>query len=333
MSMKTLVKYFIVIALLLSILMKPTLADGKVHLRVGYLPILDHLTLLVSHAQDNCSFQRVNIQPKMFKAWREMVGALRAGVIDAAFILSPLAMDLFNKGVAIKTIILAHRDGSAITVKTGSNISSAADLNGKAIAIPDRKATHTALLNHYLTGGGISLQDVTTKVIAPPNMIKAMKLGRIDAFIVAEPFGAKAQHDNVGKILVLTKEIIDNHVECIVVVNQDVIKNNRTALQEWVDSLIRAGKWIDKDKLENGSKQVAKITAKRYFPHSEATIIRGLQTPSNRISFSDLNPVLDDFQIIVDISLPAGIIEPVNLKAFIDASFFRKHVLEKPLTN
>jgi len=319
--MKTFIKYFIVIILCLS--WGKTFADNRVHLRVGYLPILDHLTLLVSHSKDNCLSQQIDIQPKMFKAWGEMVGALKAGVIDAAFILSPLAMDLFNQGVDIRTILLAHRDGSAITVKTGSNIRSAADLKGKAIAIPDRKATHTALLNHYLMSGGFSLKDITAKVIAPPNMLKAMKLGRIDAFIVAEPFGAKAQHNGIGKILVLTKEIIEHHVECIVVVNQQMIKKHRTAIQEWVNSLIRAGKWIDKDKLENGSKQVAKITAKKYFPHSEEAIIRGLQNPSNRISFSDLNPVLSDFQTIVDISLQADIIENVDLDSFIDDSFYR----------
>ncbi len=50
-------------------------------------------------------------------------------------------------------------------------------------------------------------------------MIQAMSLDKIDAFIVAEPFGAKAQSKNIGKILILSKDIINNHVECIVVVD------------------------------------------------------------------------------------------------------------------
>jgi len=103
------------------------------------LPILDHLTLLVSHAKDNDSFQHVTIKPKMFRSWREMVGALQAGVIDAAFILSLLAMDLFSQGVNIKTVLLAHRDGSAITIKSDSSIINAKDLRDKVIAIPDKK--------------------------------------------------------------------------------------------------------------------------------------------------------------------------------------------------
>jgi len=303
--------------------------NAETTLKVGYLPILDHLTLLVSHTQDNEAFKEVKIEPKMFKSWRGMVGALKAGVIDAAFILSPLAMDLFNKGVDIKTILLAHRDGSAITIKANSSIQSAAALKGKKIAIPHKVSTHTALLNSYLLTGGISLKDVVTSVIAPPDMIKAMKGGVIDAFIVAEPFGAKAQSEGVGEILVLTKDIVNHHVECIVVVKQDVLKSQATAVQEWVNSLVRVGQFIDTDKLNNGSKTVASLTAKKYYPHSESIIINGLQNPSDRISFSDLNPSLADFQTIVDISLQAGIIGKVNLDTFIDDSFYQKAVINK----
>jgi len=63
---------FIVISML--VVTQSIYATEKVELRVGYLPILDHLTLLVSHAKDNDSFQQVTVKPKMFKSWREMVG-------------------------------------------------------------------------------------------------------------------------------------------------------------------------------------------------------------------------------------------------------------------
>ncbi|MEK8018773.1 MAG: ABC transporter substrate-binding protein, partial [Candidatus Parabeggiatoa sp.] len=90
--MKNIIKYTLIILFGTLIFLGYANAAPKIQLKVGYLPILDHLTLLVSHRQDRCTFEQVEIQPKMFKAWREMVGALKAGVIDAAFILSPLAM-------------------------------------------------------------------------------------------------------------------------------------------------------------------------------------------------------------------------------------------------
>ncbi|MDM8545633.1 ABC transporter substrate-binding protein [Candidatus Venteria ishoeyi] len=303
-----------------------TAVSAKTTLKVGYLPILDHLTLLVSHVQDNKNFQQVDIKPKLFKSWGAMTGALKAEVIDAAFILSPLAMDTFNKGSNIRAILLAHRDGSAITIKKGANIHSAADLKGKKVAIPYRISTHTALLNQYLSNDGLSLKDIKTRIIAPPDMIKAMHIGVIDAFIVAEPFGTKAQNQGLGEIMKLTKDIVPNHVECIVVVREEVLQQSPAAVEEWVASLIRAGQFIDQDKLENGSKAVAQMTAKKYWPYNKKDIISGLQNPSDRISFSDLKPDKADFQTIVDISIDSNILDKVDLNRFIEPRFYQKAV-------
>ena len=290
-------------------------------LKVGYLPILDHLPLLVSQTQDNKKFKAIHIDHTMFKSWPSLSGALKAGVIDAAFILTPMAMDLFNNGAPIQTILLAHRDGSAITVAKDSAITSAKDLKGQAIAIPAQNATHTALLDKYLRGADLSLKDVDTRVIAPMLMIEAMRRNIISAFIVAEPFGSKAQNEGVGKVLVLTKDIEKHHIDCIVVVKQAVLQTNSEGIQEWVNSLLRAGKFIEKDKQENGGKETAELVAP-YFPHSAEAIIGGMQNPPDRISFADLNPKREDFQTILDISKQAGIIGEVDLDKFIEPKFY-----------
>lgn len=296
---------------------------AKTIIKVGYLPILDHLTLVVSHERDNEKFKEVNVELKMFKRWDDMAGALNAGVIDAAFILSTLAMDMFDTGSDIKTVLLAHRNGSAITVKKDSEIKSAAGLKDKRIAIPHGKATHVALLDKYLREEGLSLKNVDATVVDPPNMEDALKLGNIDAFIVAEPFGAKAHLHGVGKVLVLTKDIVDKHVECIVVVRNQFLKQNVSAVQEWVDSLIRAGKFIEKDKRKNRLNQVSAI-AKKYMGHDEEVVREGLKNPTDRILFDNLNPDISDFQKIVDIAVQAGIIEKVDLEGFIDGRFYKK---------
>lgn len=300
---------------------------GEVHakttIKVGYLPILDHLPLVVSHERDNEKFKEVNVELKMFKRWDDMAGALNAGVIDSAFILSTLAMDMFNTGSDIKTVLLAHRNGSAITVKKDSGINSAIGLKDKRVAIPHRKATHVALLDKYLRKVGLSLKDVDATVVDPPNMEDALKIGNIDAFIVAEPFGAKAHLHGVGRVLVLTKDIVDKHVECIVVVRNQFLKQNVSAVQEWVDSLIRAGKFIEKDKRENKLSEVSAI-AKKYMGHDEEVVREGLKNPTDRILFDNLNPDISDFQKIADIAVQAGIIEKVDLEGFIDGRFYKK---------
>jgi|GEM_PF-4949428 len=52
----------------------PAIAIPKTEFKIGYMPILDHLTLLVSHAQDNNAFKKIQIEPKLFKSWNSVVG-------------------------------------------------------------------------------------------------------------------------------------------------------------------------------------------------------------------------------------------------------------------
>jgi NitT/TauT family transport system substrate-binding protein len=314
--------YYLILLLLLLSVFKVL---AKESINVGYLPILDHLPLVVAHANDNEKSMHINVIPKKFKSWSRMVGAFNSGAIDAAFILAPLAIDMYSKKPDLQTILLSHRDGSAITVKVGSGINSAMALKGKTIAIPAKLSTHNALLNQYLNTSNLSLSDVKTPVIAPPHMEIAMKKGAIDAFIVAEPFGAKAQTNDVGKILVMTSQIEKEHIDCIVIVKKEYLKKHQKGIQEWVDSLIRAGKFIDIDKLENNSKKVSSIASQsHYMGHQENIIINGLQMPSDRISFSNLNPDISGFITILNMSIKAKILKNIDIKDFVNETFYQK---------
>jgi NitT/TauT family transport system substrate-binding protein len=292
---------------------------AKETLRVGYLPIMDHLILPVSHALDNPQYQHLDVQPRLFKKWTELAGALKANKIDAAFVLAPLAMKMFQNGLDIKTILLAHRDGSAITVTKNSSIQNAADLKGKRIAIPGHKSTHVALLDSYLKKSGLSLENVTLKSIAPPNMQKAMELGFIDGFIVAEPFGSKAVKQNVGNLLVLSREILPNHIDCIVVINNTFLTTYSEAVKEWIASLIKASQWIEHDRVTSQAHSVANlVSGGHYFSHTNELIINALTEPLEKISFTNLKPDIKDFEVILNIGKEAGIIDHIDLTHFID---------------
>lgn len=301
----------------------PAVVHSRNRMRVGYIPILDHLLLGVSHEYDNVSFKHIDIEPVKFKRWDEVAGALNSGALDGAFLLSNFAMDLFDSGSNIKTILIGHRHGSGISVARDSVIRSAADLKGKNIAVPARISTHVALLESYLRGAALTIRDVNTSVVDPPNMVNALKSGSIDAFIVAEPFVAKAELEGTGRTLILSKDIILNHICCVVVVRNEVLKGNPEGIQEWVDSLIKSGRFVEKDKVASRSRTVAPIGSK-YLGHNESLIIEVLQHPKDRITYADLNPRKSDFQTILGLSVKAGVLGDVDLDRFIDGSFYKR---------
>ena len=230
-----------------------------------------------------------------FKSWDALAGALKANVIGGAMILSNLGMDLFNNGLDIRSVAVGHRHGSGITVRADSSIKSPADLKGKTVAVPYRVCTQAAILDKYLKSGGLSLKDVNVMAVAPPNMPASLKAGSIDAFLGPEPAGERALQEGSGKILKLSKDIVPNHICCIVVVQKRQMSSNTEGIREWVHSMQRSGKFIDDDKAK-GSKEVATL-ARKYVQIDERVIVNVMQQPANRITYSDLAPKLADYQI------------------------------------
>lgn len=308
-------------ALGLSSLGFPLIAAGKTTLKMGYIPILDHFALLMSHARDNSSFKAIDIEPVQFKSWDALAGALKANVVGGAMILSNFGMDLFNNGLDIRSVAVGHRHGSGITVRADSSINSPADLKGKTIAVPYKVSTQAAILDKYLRSGGLSLKDVTMMAVPPPNMPDSLKAGSIDAFLGPEPAGERAVQAGTGKILKFSKDIVPNHICCIAVVHKQELSSNPAGIREWLHSMQRSGKFIDEDK-GRGSKEVATL-ARKYVQIDERVIVNVLQQPANRITYNDLAPKLADYQTIHDLSVSAGLIQKTDLNAFVDESFFK----------
>ncbi len=306
-------------ALGLSSLGFPAISIGKTTMKVGYIPILDHFAMLISHARDNASFKAIDIEPVQFKSWDALAGALKSNVINGAMILSNFGMDLFNNGVDIRTVAVGHRHGSGVTVRADSSIKSAADLKGKTVAVPYRVSTQAAILDKYLKTAGLSLKDITVMPVPPPNMPDSLKAGSIDAFLGPEPAGERAVQAGIGKILKLSKDIMPNHICCIAVVQKQQLSSNPEGIREWVHSMQRNGKFIDADK-SKGSKEVATL-ARKYVQVDERVIVNVMQHPTNRIIYSDLAPKLADYQAIHDMSVSAGLIQKTDLKTFVDESF------------
>lgn len=299
----------------------PRIALAKTTMTIGHMPILDHLALVVAHAQEGGSLKQVDLKTRQFKAWTEIGSALKSGVVDGALLLSNLSMDMFNNGMDVRAVLVGHRHGSAITIRNELSLSNASELKGKTIAIPAKVSTHAALLSYYLESASLTLQDINVKEIAPANMLSALKGGGIDGYIVAEPFCAKAELDGAGKVMVLSKNILPEHICCVLVVSNKIITSEPDAVQELVGAMVRGGKFIEDDKVKNGGKTVAGIGAK-YLNQDEPSILKSLTSPLDRITYGNLNPDKADFQKIVDISVKANILKAVDLNAFIVPTFY-----------
>lgn len=264
----------------------PTLkAADFTKVKIGYLPITDHLVLIAKELYPD-SFTAVK-----FSSWAELSEALRSGSIDAAFILTPLALKLASDGLKIKALMAAHRDGSALTVKKGL-IKSASELKGKKIAIPSRFSTHFLLLSELLKNNQIKIDEVSLVDMAPPEMPFALQSGQIEAFIVAEPFGVIAQNAGFGETLIFSGDIQKNHICCIFVANENLAQNKEQA-QTLLNHFIKAAHLGDTDANE-ASKLAQKVLGHK--PNIIKQVIENkelIQYTHLRLEKADIDKVLE----------------------------------------
>lgn len=289
-------------------------ANPKAKIKIGYLPITDHLLIL---AAANQKFKHVEIVPVKFSAWPDITDALKSGAIDAAFLLTPIGISLRQKGIPIKVVYLGHRNGSVITVKTGDEIKSVQDLKNRAIAIPSRFSTHNILLRKVLTDKGINPdKEVRMIDMAPPEMPVALATGRIDGYIVAEPFGAQAEFQKVGKILIMSKDIWPNHICCVLNVHETALQKYPEAIKEIVTAMHKTAQFIEKNP-ESAAKQ-----SEQFLGQKPEIVQYVLTKPAGRLTFNRLVPEMHDFIATQDLMIKFGIANTkINLNEYVDSRY------------
>jgi NitT/TauT family transport system substrate-binding protein len=299
-------------------------------LRIGYLPITHAALPLIVYEQSGGKLESFDLEMVKFSSWAELAEALQSGKIDGGGdILNNLAYKIVSKGVPLQSVLMAVRDGSALIVK--KSIGDPAQLKGATVAIPSRFSPHYILLHEYLLKNGIDPdKDLIQIEMAPPDMVQALAAGSIDGFIVAEPFGAQAEELGIGKILALSKDLelpASKSLECGITLRKDFIDRHPEAVQEFVDKMIEAGIWIDKEP------QAAADLLAPILGQKPATILHALIEPPGRSGFSDLYPIKSEYQGLHDSMISLGLLEKkIDIDAFVNDRFAKEAYKKLGLT-
>lgn len=257
-----------------------------------------------------------------FTDWPTVTEALNAKEIGAAFILAPLAMELARNAADIRIVYLGHRDGTAIVVRTDSDIRDFGDLRGKTVAIPMRYANQNLLMHKMMKEWGMPYDSIDLRELPPPDHPTALSEGSIDGYIVGEPFAAKAEVDGFGRVLYHTKDIWPDFISCVLVVRQDLIESERALIQELVDGIAMSGKWLDEDLSHR--MDAAEIAAEHYYFQDPELLKFVLSKPVDRVKYTQLGPLKADFDEIMELGVEIGVLSgPIAFEDYVDDSFVR----------
>lgn len=221
---------------------KALASTPKIGVKIGFVPISDHLCIIASKLHKSENFM---IVPIKFASWVDLAEALRAGAIDGAFMLAPLGLMLRANGAKIKTVLSAHKNGSALVAR--SDVVGFKQLAGKKIAVPSKFSMHYFLLDTILKRENMSA-DITE--MAPPEMPFALLSHQIDAYIVAEPFGQMAVNfKGRAKNLLFSKDIKPNHICCTLNFQEEIL--SKPYFNELLGAFRKAASFITKDHVKS----------------------------------------------------------------------------------
>jgi len=299
--------------------------SGIETLEVAGLPVTCNLTIpVVCEARDlNRNAASANFAFRRYNGWPEIKEALLAGQVNAAYMLAPLVMDLVSKDVPVKVVSIGHRSGAVIMVRKDSPYRNFRDLAGKRVAVPSRFAVDYLFLRKELAKEGMTIKDVRIAEMAPPDMPAALFAKAVDAYCTGEPYGAAAQRAGYAVPLRMTRDDWPNYMCCVLTVRQQLIDENPALVQELVNYVQAAGRWLDAAPAHRA--RAADISSDRkYFNQDKAIIQYVMDNPADRVTYGDLRMIKEEFDEMMQLSIQAGTLKsPIPFESYTDSRFVK----------
>ncbi|HSI17640.1 MAG TPA: ABC transporter substrate-binding protein [Sphingomonas sp.] len=258
-----------------------------------------------------------------YSGWPELKESLMSGDLQAGYMLAPLVMDLADKKVPVKIVSIGHRSGAVIMVRTDSEYRNFRSLAGKRVAIPSRFAVDFLFLRKMLAKEGMTTKDVEVVEMAPADMPAALFVKGVDAYCTGEPFGAAAQRAGYARPLTMTRDEWPRYMCCVLTVREELIASNRPLVQNMVDYVLAAGRWLDGQR--KNRETAIQLAAKREYFNQDPEILRFVMAhPEDRVTYGDLRMVPSEFDDLMNQAVAAGTLKhPVPFAKYVDESFAR----------
>jgi nitrate/nitrite transport system substrate-binding protein len=234
----------------------------KKDVKIGFLPITCATPIIFAHAAGFYAKEGLNVTLLKTAGWAVVRDKTLSGEYDASHMLSPmpLAITVGAGSTAVPMVMPAieNINGNAITLHVKhKDKRDPRQWKGMKFAIPFDYSMHNFLLRHYLAANGVDPdKDVQLRVMAPPDMVAALKSDNIDGFIVAEPFNQRAVYEGIGFIHMLTSEIWDGHPCCAFAATAEFATKNPNTFGAIVRALMQATRFASSPDNRKGVAQM-----------------------------------------------------------------------------
>lgn len=240
---KCLYRGLIFTAFILLTITSPVSATTPTPLKIGYIPLVSQLPLIISYYYDQ--FRFVSVQPSLsqYSSFTSLEAAFRVGAIDTALVPIPAALSMAADNLEIKLLGQVSRGGSLLVAK---NLGDYNYLKDKVIGVPGLDSNENLYLKETLARSDLRYGlDYKTVGIPINSALEHLTTGGVDALYYPEPYGTIALNTHSAFAIQDQGKDLSARNLYVLIIHSDFLKvEKKYGVLEWLQSIAKACKTL-----------------------------------------------------------------------------------------
>jgi NitT/TauT family transport system substrate-binding protein len=181
-------------------------AKAQSKVTVGYTSLSAVAGIFI--AKDKGMFEKrgLDVELQALRGGSVLVPSLVANSIQIATLASPVLVQAADGGIDLigltaLSVLSPGMTNSGVLARTGANIKTAKDFEGKRMAVPTLGSISHVLFEKWMALNGGNPKTIKWIEVAFPQMPDVIKTGNIDAIIIPDPLMTKVITDGSGYVV------------------------------------------------------------------------------------------------------------------------------------
>jgi len=254
-------------------------APEKTEVKIGFIPLTDCASVVMASELGFDKKYGIKITPTKETSWARVRDKLVSGALDAAHVLYGLVYGV-QLGVGgpkkdMAVLMTLNNNGQGISLSRKLADKGVTD-GAKLAAIMKKEpreyvfaqtfptSTHAMWLYYWLAAHGIHpLRDATTIVVPPPQMVRNVQAGHVDAFCVGEPWNRCGIVEGASIHAASSQDVWPDHPEKVLGATREFVDRYPNTARAVMMAVLEASRWIDASPA-NRTRMAGAVAAARY---------------------------------------------------------------------
>ncbi len=183
-----------------------TQAVAQTKIVVGYTSLSGVAPIFIAKDKGYFDKRGLDVELQALRGGNVLVPSLVANSIQVATLTAPTLVQAVDGGIDLVglttlSVLTAGMTNSGVLARTGVDIKTAKDFNGKRLAVPTLGSISHVLFDKWMALKGGDPKTVKWVEVSFPQMPDVIKTGNLDGVIIPDPLMTKIIQDGTGYVV------------------------------------------------------------------------------------------------------------------------------------